>query len=148
MTEIQIEELITPYLKEHDVELYAIEFARQYGSDIVRIILDKKGGIDIDTLAAANHAIGEMLDRIDQDMGEYMLEVCSPGAEKILRNETEIINAIGQYVNIKTKDQVFEGELLSVESPNLVVRINIKGRFKNQEVCLEDIKKIRLAVKL
>mgnify|MGYP003228368679 FL=1 len=92
--------------------------------------------------------LSEKLDAYDDDMPEYMLEVCSPGAERTLRNKEEILASVGQYVNVKTPDSTYEGTLLSYEGQTLVVEINIKGRMKKVSIEEADIKKIRLAVKI
>ena len=48
---------------------------------------------------------------------------------------------------INTGDTVYEGTMISFDNNVVVIRVNLKGRFKNFEVPYENIKKIRLAVK-
>lgn len=141
-------EILEPFLKEHDLIFYDVELVKEFGYLILRVMLDKKGGIDVDTLGLANEYLSERIDKYDQDMPEYMLEVSSPGAEKVLRNDEEITDAIGEYIHVEVPGMVFEGVLQEADSESIVVRINIKGRFKNQIIKKEEIKLIRLAVKL
>lgn len=143
-----IEELLGTYLAEHELTLYDVEWVKEFGYQILRVIVDKAGGIDVDTLALVNDYLSERLDNYDKDMPEYMLEVCSPGAEKELRTKDEILENVGAYVNVTTKDGIYEGTLLSYEGDTLIVQINIKGRMKKISILETDIKKIRLAVKI
>ncbi len=144
-----VEKMIEPILKQHDLYLYEVLWVKEYGYRMLRVSVDKReGGIDSDTLAIVNEYLSSKLDEYDNDMPEYMLEVCSPGAERTLRNKEEIKESVGQYVNVKTINETYEGTLLSYEDDTLVVEINIKGRMKKVSIKETDIKKIRLAVKI
>lgn len=144
-----IEDLVKPICEEKVLMLYEVLWVKEYGFQVLRVSVDKpNGGIDSDTLGLVNELLSEKLDAYDDDMPEYMLEVCSPGAERTLRNKEEILASVGQYVNVKTPDSTYEGTLLSYEGQTLVVEINIKGRMKKVSIEEADIKKIRLAVKI
>ncbi len=144
-----VEKMIEPVLMQYNLYLYEVLWVKEYGYRMLRVSIDKKdGGIDSDTLAIVNEYLSKKLDEYDGDMPEYMLEVCSPGAERTLRNKEEIKESVGQYVNVKTINETFEGTLLSYEDDTLVVEINIKGRMKKVSIKETDIKKIRLAVKI
>lgn len=143
----KVKEILIPYLDENGFSLYDISFVYEAGMRILRILANKKGGINIDELSMINNFISEQLDAIDDTSEEYMLEVSSPGAEMPLRNKEEVLENVGRYVNINTGDKVYEGTLLSFIEDVLVVRVNLKGRFKNFSIPYDSIKKIRLAVK-
>ena len=144
----KIEELVLPYLKENNLSLYDIEWVKEFGYQILRVSVDKKGGIDSDTLALVNNYLSEKLDQYEKDMpSDYMLEVSSPGAEKELRNEQEILDSVDMKVNVKTNSgEIYEGKLLSFENNELLISINLKGRIKKITINYTDINKIRLAV--
>ncbi len=143
-----IENLVMPYLEEQNLKLYSIEMVREYGYNILRVAVDKDGGIDVDSLALVNEYLSLKIDGLDNDLDEYLLEVCSPGAEKELRNEKEILDAIGSYVHVKTKDMVYEGNLIAFTNNTIELKINVKGRMQKVDVDYSDVKKIRLAVKI
>jgi ribosome maturation factor RimP len=143
----EVEEILKPYLDEHAYRLYEIKFVKEAGMNVLRVLVNTKDGINVDQLAEINHFLSEALDEIDKDMGEYMLEVSSPGAECELRNEEEIKEAVGKYVHVNAQDTIYEGSLESFENGILVVRVNLKGRFKNFEIPYENVRKIRNAVK-
>lgn len=144
----KVEELVLPYLEEHNLTLYEVKWVREFGFQVLRVLVDKKGGIDVDTLALVNDYLSAKLDAYEDELPDYMLEVSSPGAEKELRNEKEIEAAVGEYINVKTKDMTYEGYLTSLVDRVLTIKINVKGRIKNVSVNLDEIKKIRLAVKI
>ena len=127
---------------------YDVELVKEFGYLILRVTLDKKGGIDVDTLGLANEYLSERIDAYDSDMPEYMLEVSSPGAEKKLRNDKEIQDAVGAYIHVEVEGMVYEGELVEALEDSVTLRINIKGRFKKINIKKEEIKLIRLAVKI
>ena len=141
-------EILDPFLKENDLIFYSVELAKEYGTTILRVILDKKDGLDIELLAKANEYLSERIDKYDGDMPEYMLEVSSRGAERTLDNEDEINEAIDKYIHVETENIVYEGKLLENNVDDVVVHINIKGRFKKIPIKKEEIKLIRLAVKI
>lgn len=143
-----IEEIFEPYLKENGLFLCDVEFVQEFGYNILRISIDKDGGIDIDDLAKANEYISVVIEKYDASLGEYMLEVSSPGAEKKLRNIDEIIDSIGLYVHVEIPNNIYEGYLESVVDDTICVKINAKGRFKRISIKYDEISLIRLAVKI
>ena len=143
----EIENILNPYLEQNGFKLYEIGFVREFGMNILRVLVSKKGGINIDELAMINEYLSEKLDNIDIPYDKYMLEVSSPGAEMPLRSPEEVLEHVGSYININTGDNVYEGTMLSFVDNIVVIRVNLKGRFKNFEIPYENIKKIRLAVK-
>jgi len=143
-----IEEILKPYLDEHNLIYYDAELVKEFGYLILRVSIDKKGGIEIDELALVNEYLSERIEAYDQDMPEYMLEVSSPGAEKPLRNKEEILENIGAYIHVEVPNMVYEGTLEGLEDDQLSMRINAKGRFKKVVINYDEIKMIRLAVKI
>jgi ribosome maturation factor RimP len=140
--------ILEPFLKEHDLIFYDVELVKEFGYLILRVTLDKKGGIDVDTLGLANEYLSERIDKYDSDMPEYLLEVSSPVAEKVLSNDEEILESIGMYTNVEVENMIYEGELVETDPMSITLRINIKGRFKKMNIKKEEIKLIRLAVKI
>ena len=141
-------EILEPFLQEHDLIFYDVSLVKEFGYLILRVLLDKKGGIDLETLSLANEYLSERIDAYDKDMPEYMLEVSSPGAEKELRNLEEIKDSLGEYVHVELENMIYEGTLEEVNIDSITLRINVKGRFKKQIIMINEVKLIRLAVKI
>ena len=142
-----VEDILNSYLENTEFKLYEVSFVKEAGMHILRVLVNKKGGINVDELAEINHYLSDELDKIDVPYDEYMLEVSSPGAEMELRSPEEVAEYVDSYIHINTGDKVFEGTMISFENNTVVIRVNLKGRFKNFEIPYEQIKKIRLAVK-
>lgn len=142
-----VKNIVKPFLDEQGFLLYDVELTKEFGYKILRVLVDKKGGIDVDELALVNDYLSPKLDELEVYTSEYMLEVSSPGAEKELRTSEEVNDSIGEYVNVKTKEQELEGYLIDASDETLKMEINLKGRIKEVTVNRIDIKKIRLAVK-
>lgn len=143
-----VKDILQPYLDEQELSLYEVELVKEFGYLILRVSIDKKGGIDVDALASCNEYLSEKLEAIDADMPEYMLEVCSPGAEKKLRSLEEAKENISKYVHIEVPNMIYEGYLEAVEGDVLHVRYNAKGRFRVLKIAFSEIDFIRLAVKI
>lgn len=73
---------------------------------MVRVTLDRPGGIDLDTLAGANRLVSAALDRHDPVPGRYTLEVSSPGLERALRTPEHFRRFVGAAVSVKTRPGV------------------------------------------
>lgn len=143
-----IEEILKPYLQEHDLIFCDAELVKEFGYLILRVSLDKKGGIEIDELAKANEYLSVKIEQYDQDMPEYMLEVCSLGAERVLKTKEEITEHVGSYIHVEVPNMIYEGTLEEFVDDKISMRINAKGRFKKVVIGYEEIKLIRLAVKI
>lgn len=88
---------LSPVVAALDLELVDVELS----AATVRVTVDREGGIDLDSLAAANRAVSDALDAIDPLPGRYTLEVSSPGLERRLRTPAHFAKALGEVVSIR-----------------------------------------------
>jgi len=115
---------VAPLLTDLGLEIYDIE----HGGGVLRISVDKPGGVDLDTIALATRIVSRQLDHDDPIPGRYTLEVTSPGIERALRTPEHFERAIGEVVNIRTHpdvdgDRRARGELLAVTADGITVRL-------------------------
>ncbi len=141
-----VKELVIPYLEKHNLILYSAKLKKEYGMNIVEVLVDSEDVIDIDVLALCNTYLAEALDQYDQDWPEYMLEVSSAGAEKELTSLEQVKKYIESYVYLESNGNTYEGKLENVEDNILSVKVNLKGRMKVYKINYEEISYIRLAV--
>lgn len=97
-----LRELIEPALASSGLELWDVEVSR----DSVRVLVDRCGGIDLDSLAAvAGKVVSPLLDsRPDlTPEGSFQLEVSSPGVERNLRTVEHYQRYVGSEVSVKTR---------------------------------------------
>ena len=80
--EQKIYDLSLPICTDLGVELVSVEWVRENGMQILRLIIDKKEGISIDDTTSVSEKVSEMLDEVDPIPNEYYLEVSSVGIEK------------------------------------------------------------------
>lgn len=96
-----VESLITPYVTAAGCSLWDVEFVKEGAIYILRITIDKEGGVDINDCEAVHRAIDPVLDEADPIEQSYTLEVSSPGIERTIRTPMHIIACLGQPVTVK-----------------------------------------------
>lgn len=152
--EAKIRESILPLLKAHDVSLFDVTWTNEGKHKILQIAIERlNGSVDVDLCAEVAEVISEKLDELNMIEHEYMLEVCSPGAERKLRDASEVAQAVGKYVYAKFKKPVgklheVKGTLLSFEENNCCIEYMDKTFKRQVNVDLDNCSLIRLAVKI
>ncbi|MDP9442361.1 MAG: ribosome maturation factor RimP [Actinomycetota bacterium] len=102
----QVRQLIEPLVTAAGLELVDVE----HGPGLLKITLDRDGGIDLDAITTASEHISDLLDAHDPiPGGRYTLEVTSPGLERPLRTPAQFARFVGTVINVKTAAHV-EGE--------------------------------------
>ena len=72
-----IEKNIVGPLKNEEIIIDSITYVTEGKYHFLRIILDKKGGLDLDTIVCATNIINPILDKLDTIKEEYILDVLS-----------------------------------------------------------------------
>ncbi len=121
-TVTRVRELVAPLVEEAGAELYDLELV----GGVLRITLDRPGGIDIGVIGQVTRAVSRMLDDVDPIPGEYTLEVTSPGLERPLRTRAHFAGAVGTLVAVKTRpgvegDRRVRGELTGADDDGFEV---------------------------
>lgn len=98
----RLEATLAPLAEEHGLELVAVEVAGAPRLPVVRVYLDREGGIDIDTVAEANAWVSAALDELGEPAGPFTLEVSSPGIERPLRKPADFRRFLGSRAEAKT----------------------------------------------
>lgn len=91
------------------LELVDVSIARDRGRVVLRIAVDKDGGVTLDDCAEASDLMGQVLDREGVMPGQYVLEVMSPGLDRPLRRPEDFAQSVGRRVRVKLR-QPFEGQ--------------------------------------
>ncbi len=105
----RVEELLQPIMLEMGFELVDLEFKKAGRSHVLRIFIDKPGGVNLDDCADLSRELSVQLDVEDCIPGKYTLEVSSPGLDRPLKKEQDFIRYQGKLAVIKT------GELMKDE---------------------------------
>ena len=114
------------------VELVHVELAGIKRDQVVRIYIDKKGGVTIDDCTKVSHAVETVLDVDDFIPGKYVLEVSSPGIERDLYSLADFVKFTGQLAKVKTKADIdgqktFVGYITSVEGEDITIDDRTRG---------------------
>jgi ribosome maturation factor RimP len=97
---------LAPAVEGLGLELYDIDVSGSGRARILRVLIDRDGGIDLDAIADATQAISPLLDAPPLDAviaGPYALEVSSPGLERPLRTPAHFRRAVGDTVSVKVR---------------------------------------------
>jgi ribosome maturation factor RimP len=100
--------LLEPTAVAHGLLLVNVEVSGAARTPLVRVFLDREGGIDIETITASNAWIKEVLDALPETADTYSLEVSSPGIERTLRTPADFERFAGSQVKVTT-DRIVEG---------------------------------------
>lgn len=106
----ELSNLIRPAVEACGVSLWGVEFLRQGAQSLLRVYIDKDTGVTIDDCASVTHQIGGVLDVHDPIVGEYVLEVSSPGIDKPFFEPAHFGAHIGQKVQVRTIDAIQDNQ--------------------------------------
>lgn len=134
-----------PVLNELDLNLYDVEVvSASQGPRILRVLVDRPGGVDLEAITAATQALSEILDSPGETpdpliAGRYTLEVSSPGLERPLRRIEHWEGAREKTVTVKFRHegvaQRVKGVVVSLNETS--VTLDVDGR--EQEILFSEI---------
>ncbi len=140
-----LEELLESTLQGMGYEL--IEVERLAHNKLLRIFVDKEGGINIDDCVAISNHLSRLFAVENIDYGR--MEVSSPGLNRPLRKETDFLRYNGETVKLKLRVPI-EGQRNFVgvlrETNNGIIKIEVEGKLLDLE--LSNLGKARLVPKL
>ena len=128
------------------VELVHAEVAGPEGSPVVRLFIDKPGGVTHDDCSKVSHQLSTVLDVEDFIHSAYVLEVSSPGLERGLYKRADYERFAGRQAKIKARSPIkgqrnFRGRILGVAGDKVIVADRTSGQV---EIPLDGIVKANL----
>ena len=128
---MDVNRLIEPILDEMGFELVDTEYLSEHGKWVLRIYVDRQGGVTLDDCVHVSREIGDLIDVKDIVPTQYVLEVSSPGLNRPLKKEKDFLKAIGKKVKVKMDHPVldrrnFTGYLKAFQDGMLYVEISNK----------------------
>ncbi len=114
--ETQVESLMAEILSGTEFELVDVEYVKERDW-YLRVFVDKAGGIDLDDCQNLSEQLSERLDELDIISGAYILEVSSPGIDRILKKDKDFLREVGKVVDVTLYapidgKKIFVGELV------------------------------------
>ena len=125
-------EMFEPIVRALGCKLWGIEYNGQGKFSMLRVYIDKDGGIDVEDCAEVSRQVSAILDVEDPISGEYTLEVSSPGLERPLFTLEQFAQYIGSEVKIQLRIKFenrknFGGVISGIEDDEVVL---IEGEDK------------------
>ena len=98
--EERVEELTLEILSGTEYDLVDVEYVKEGRDWYLRIFVDKVGGIDLDDCQKISEQLSPQLDSVNIISGAYILEVSSPGIDRILKKDRDYIREAGKVVDV------------------------------------------------
>ncbi len=99
----ELQEVLQPL----GLELYDVELTGAGRTSVLRVLVDREGGVDLDAVSAATQQISPALDRSGASArlpDGYSLEVSSPGLERPLRLPAHFRRTVGETISVKYRE--------------------------------------------
>ncbi|MBQ9441875.1 MAG: ribosome maturation factor RimP [Selenomonadaceae bacterium] len=97
--EARVENLMQEILDGTDFELVDVEFVKDRDW-YLRVFVDKVGGIDLDDCQMLSEKLGEILDKDPIIESAYILEVSSPGIDRVLKKDKDFLREAGKKIDV------------------------------------------------
>jgi len=119
-------ELFEPVVIGMGYDLIEIEHFPNPKHGVLRLYIDKEGGINVDDCSSVSRQISALIDVEDPVRGQFNLEVTSPGSDRPLRRLQDFQRFTGSLVKLKTVmplegQRNFKGRLLEASEEVLVI---------------------------
>lgn len=109
--------IIAPAVAACDVALWGIEFAPQGRRSLLRIYIEslpedkaQDKQVTIEDCAAVNHQVSGVLEVHDPIAGEYILEVSSPGFDRMFFSDEQMQDYVGQTISLRLIQAIGQGD--------------------------------------
>jgi ribosome maturation factor RimP len=124
----QLDALIETTVTGLGYELWGYEYRPQKESALLRVFIDSENGITVEDCGRVSHQLGSALDVDDLIPLAYILEVSSPGIDRVLFVPPHYARYLGRTVKIRTRLPVekrrnFVGKLQDVNDERIAVEV-------------------------
>ena len=119
-------ELFEPVVDGLGYELIEIEHFPNPKHGVLRLYIDKEGGVNVDDCSTVSRQISALIDVEDPINGQFNLEVSSPGSDRPLRRLKDFQRFVGSLVKLKSVmplegQRNFKGRLLEATEETIVI---------------------------
>ena len=137
--------LAAPLCESEGIELVHLEYQRESAGWIMRLYMDKPGGVTLDDCANISRQMNDLLDVHLEEVGPYNLEVTSPGPDRPLGKAQDYDKFKGNLVKIRTilpyeGQKNFTGVLMGLSGE----QVNLMVGEETVRIMLKDISRARL----
>src|SRR5207237_1945160 len=149
----RIEEEIEKIVSSEGLELVHIDYRKQGRGYLLRVDIDKEGGVTLERWSLVSQQISTYLDVDDVVPAEYELQVSSPGLDRKFYKDSDYQKFVGRLVRVKTSSairglHVIVGRLKEFDGQKIIVTDPAVKRDPDYEIPLTVIKETRLEVEI
>ncbi len=98
--------MVEPVVEAAGMELVEVTFRREQGGKVLRVLVDRDGGVDLEAISTISQRLSRRLDIEGFDPGPYSLEVSSPGVERPLTRPHDFAKRVGTKVKVRTTEPI------------------------------------------
>jgi len=143
----RVRAIVDPILSNEGMELVEIEYRRESRGWVLRLYIDKEGGVTLNDCTQISQELGRNLDVEDFISNPYTLEISSPGLTRPLKNERDFIKYRNRLIKVKTFDPIesrrqFKGKLLGISDR----RIELEMEGGVLQIPLSNVAKANLEI--
>ncbi len=146
----RVRALALPVVQGQGMELVDVEFRREARGWVLRLYLDKQGGVTLGDCREVSEQVSDLLDVEELVDHPYTLEVSSPGLNRLLKTPQDFSRFAGRLARIQTAAPIggqrrFHGRLEGYREGRVILR-QVQGPLLL--IPFEVIVKARLEVEL
>jgi len=143
----RVSAIADPILSNEGMELVEIEYRRESKGWVLRLYIDKEGGVTLVDCTRISQEVGRSLDVEDFISTPYTLEVSSPGLARPLKKEKDFMKYRNHMIKVKTIDPIenrrqFKGKLLGITENRIEIAMD-GGVF---QILLSNVAKANLEI--
>ena len=126
---VRVREIASPIVSNEGMELVEVEYRRERWGWVLRLYIDKEGGITLDDCTRISQEVGRNLDVENFISAPYTLEVSSPGLDRPLKKEGDFIKYRNRLMRVRTIEPIgnrwrFKGRLLGVSEDKIEMEVD------------------------
>lgn len=143
----RIRAMAEPVVERLGLDLVAVELTDEQGQEIMRIFIDKPGGVSVGECSKVSHALSPTLD-VDDPLPDvpYRLEVSSPGIDRPVQRRADFLRFKGYRARVRLDNtsgrRRFSGLLLGLDGDDLLLQV--EGSPEPQRHPLDRVDRVRL----
>jgi len=142
-------ELIEPGLLAKGLELVDVEFKKEGKNWVLRVFIDKEGGVTLEDCQKISSLIGDLIEVEEVIEPAYTMEVSSPGLNRVLKKEKDFIRFSGKKIGVQCHAPLngrkkFTGILKDFK--NQSIHLEVDGQL--QIIPINRVAKVNLVIEI
>lgn len=124
-----IQAMLEPAIEALGFELWGLEYMSQGRYTTLRLYIDGENGVNVDDCASVSRQVSSIMDVEDPILGEYTLEVSSPGMDRLLFRREHYLQYVGEWIEMRLRvpfegRRKFKGTLKDIEGEDVVIQVD------------------------